>query len=92
MNDHSAAAISKPRRVEGLEAHEVDDGLIVFQPALDRVHYLNSTAAVVFELCTGERTEAEIEVLVGVAWELPEPPREEVQRCLAQLRDEGVVL
>jgi hypothetical protein len=56
------------------------------------VHYLNPSASLVFELCTGEHTEEEIEALVGAAWDLPEPPREEVQACLAQLRTEGVVV
>jgi len=80
-----------PRKVDGLEAHEVDDGLVVFQPSTNRVHYLNPTALVVFELCTGEHTEKDIETLVGEAWDLPEPPREEVQACLTQLRQEGMV-
>lgn len=81
----------KPTKVDGLEAHEVDDGLVVYQAATDRVHYLNPTASVVFELCTGEHTETEIEDLVGAAWELPESPRAAVQACLEQLRTEGVI-
>ena len=85
MSDH------RPTRVEGLEAHEVDDGMVVYQQSTDRVHYLNPTAAVVFELCTGDHTEMEIAALVGEAWELPELPGEEVQRCLAQLQEEGLV-
>ena len=85
MTDHH------PCRVDGLEAHEVDDGLVVYQDSTDRVHYLNPSASVVFELCTGEHSETEIEGLVGVAWGLPDPPREEVQACLAQLRSEGVI-
>jgi hypothetical protein len=81
----------RPTRTPGLEAHEVDDGLVVYQPSIDRVHYLNATASVVFELCTGEHTDAEIEQLVADAWHLPEPPHAEVQACLTQLRTEGVV-
>jgi len=81
----------KPARVDGLEAHEVDEGLIVYQSAGDRVHYLNPTAAVVYELCTGERTVAEIATLVGEAWELTEAPLNDVTEVVAQLRDEGVV-
>lgn len=82
----------KPRRVDGLEAHEVDDGYVVYHTETDRVHYLNASASVVYELCDGERTETEIEDLVGAAWEMPEPPRAEVQTCLAQLRAEGVIV
>jgi hypothetical protein len=85
-------SVQKPTRVDGLEAHEVDDGLVVYQASNDRVHYLNATAAVVYELCTGERTGDEIAALVGEAWSLPEPPRAEVEACLTQLRAEGVVV
>jgi len=81
-----------PQRVEGLEAHEVDDGLVVYQASTDRVHYLNPTASLVFELCTGAHSEEEIAALVGAAWDLPEPPLEAVAQCLAQLRSEGVVV
>ena len=82
---------SRPKRAGGLETHEVEDGLIVYHTATDRVHYLNPTAAVVFELCTGEHSDAEIAALVGEAWELAAPPRDEVLECLAHLREEGVV-
>jgi coenzyme PQQ synthesis protein D (PqqD) len=81
----------RPARVAGLEAHEVDDGLIVYQPSTDRVHYLNATAAVVYELCSGELSEAEIAARVGEAWELAQPPDAAVRECLSQLRHEGVV-
>ena len=84
--------IVRPVRVEGLEAHEVDDGLVVYQPETDRVHYLNTTAAVVFELCTGEHTEAEIADLVAAAWELDPAPLDEVGACLAQFQAEGIVV
>lgn len=80
-----------PRRVDGLDVHEVDDGFVVYQDTTDRVHYLNPTASVVFELCTGQHSEAEIAELVRVAWELPEPPTDEIRTCLEQLRSEGVV-
>jgi hypothetical protein len=81
----------RPARVTGLDVHEVDDGLVVYQPGRDRVHYLNQTSAVVFELCSGENTEAAIVQLVQDAWGLPDPPRDEVMTCLAQLRDEEIV-
>ena len=85
-------SIVRPARAEGLEAHEVDDGLVVYQPSTDRVHYLNATAAVVFELCTGDHTEAEIADLVAAAWDLDEPPRDEVGGCLAQFEAEGIIV
>ena len=82
---------TRPQRLDGLEAHEVEDGLVVYQASNDRVHYLNPSAALVFELCTGEHTEEEIGDVLAAAWSLPTPPRAEVRECLAQLRSEGVV-
>jgi len=78
-------------RVDGLEPHEVDDGLVVYHAATGRVHYLNPTASLVFELCSGEHSEDEIAHLVGAAWGLEEAPRAEVGQCIEQLRVEGVV-
>jgi hypothetical protein len=81
----------RPARAGDLEVHEVEDGLVVYQPARDRVHYLNQTSAVVFELCTGTNTESAIVELVQAAWGLPDAPRDEVMTCLTQLRDEEIV-
>ena len=82
----------RPRIAPGLEAHEVDDGLVVYDGDRDRVHYLNATASVVYTLCDGERTVDEITTLVGEAWELAEPPVAAVDECVAQLRGEGVLV
>jgi hypothetical protein len=79
------------QQMPGLDVHEVEDGLVVYDPATDRVHYLNATATLVFELCTGEHDEGEIVDLVRAAWQLPESPEDEVRACLAQLRDESVI-
>jgi hypothetical protein len=74
-----------------LDVHEVEDGLVIYDLANDRVHYLNETASLVFALCTGEHSDARIVELIGLAWELPQPPDAEVRACLAQLRDEGLI-
>ena len=55
------------------------------------MYYLNATASVVFELCTGERTEDQIAALVADAWEAGESEHEAVRACLAQLRAEGIL-
>jgi hypothetical protein len=81
----------RPTRAATLEVNEVADGLVVYQSDPDRVHYLNHTAAVVFELCTGENSESEIVDLLGGAFALDAPPRHEVEACLAHLQHEGIV-
>jgi hypothetical protein len=82
---------ARPKCAKGLDVHEVEDGLVVYQPDRDRVHYLNQTSAVVLELCTGKNTDDRIVELVQAAWDLDDPPRDEVMTCLEQLRAEGVV-
>ena len=54
-----------PKVSEGLEIHEIDEGLIVYQDSTDRVHHLNHTAAVILELCDGTRSIVEIAQSVG---------------------------
>ena len=51
-------------RAEGLDVNEVPDGYVIYQTEADRVHYLNKTAAIVFELCDGARgTDGELLVI-----------------------------
>ena len=80
-----------PHVLEGLEVHEIKDGLIVYQASHDRVHYLNATAGIVFALCDGTQSSRAIARHVATAYQLDDPPLEEVEQCLAHLRDEGLV-
>jgi hypothetical protein len=82
---------SHPRRARDLEVQEVDDGFMIHQPERDRVHYLNHTAVLVLELCTGENSPARIAELVGTAYGLAEVPETDVAAVLEKLRDEGLV-
>jgi coenzyme PQQ synthesis protein D (PqqD) len=83
--------MANPTRTSDIEIDEVVGGFVVYQPARDRVHYLNHTAALVLELCTGEATAPEIARMLQVAYELPAPPEGEIDECLVQLRQEGLV-
>jgi hypothetical protein len=81
----------RPRQAQHLEVNAVSDGILVYEPIRDRVHCLNHTAALVFELCTGNNTTAEIEEVVKAAYNLPAVPSAELDICLAQLREEGLI-
>ena len=70
---------------------EVDGEMVIISPEDSQVHELNETASLVFALCTGEHSDGRIAELVGLAWELAQPPDAEVRACLAQLRDEGLI-
>ncbi|MBV8118803.1 MAG: PqqD family protein [Alphaproteobacteria bacterium] len=85
------AASCNPVMAPDLEINEVADGYIVYQADRDRVHYLNQTAALVFELCNGRNAEADMPELLRLAWDLSEAPFEEVADCLKALRKEGLI-
>lgn len=81
-----------PTATAGLEIHAALDGVVVRDPARNRAHRLNRTAAAILALCTGEHTVAEIGELVREAFQLAEPPAVEVEQCLVHLRSEGLVV
>ena len=74
-----------------LEVQEAADGYVVFDEGRDRVHYLNHTAVLIIELCTGGNTVQQIIGLIQRAYELPEPPERETRECLAQLEAQGLL-
>lgn len=82
----------RPRQHDALDITEVDDGLVVFEPTSRRVHHLNVTATLVFELCTGENTVDEIVGMVQRAFGLGEPPAAEVEHLVESLRGERLLV
>ena len=81
----------RPRRTEEVDVNPVADGCVVYDAARDRVHYLNHTAALVLEFCDGQKTSADIGRMLQVAFDLAEPPEEEVRDCIERLREEALV-
>jgi hypothetical protein len=80
-----------PKQADDLEINEVADGFIVYQPERERVHYLNHTAALVLTFCNGQNRSDEIPDMLRAAYDLAQPPAEEVRECLAKLVEEGLV-
>lgn len=78
--------------VTGLEVSQVPDGATVYQADRERVHFLNPTALIVFELCGMGKSAGEIEDFVTDAFGLATAPTEEIHRCLQSLVDEGLVV
>ncbi|HAP77784.1 MAG TPA: hypothetical protein DCR14_17100 [Acidimicrobiaceae bacterium] len=86
-----AAMAAHPAQVPRLDITETDDGLVVFQPETRRVHHLNVTAALIFELCTGANSDEQIVALVQQAFGLDEAPTAEVATVMASLRAEQLI-
>src|SRR5262249_59373752 len=80
-----------PNQAAGIEINPVPDGYVLYQPERDRIHYLNYTAAIVFEFCNGRHRSEEIAELLQQAYDLPTSPRAEIDSCLASLRREGLI-
>jgi hypothetical protein len=89
VEDQGRAA-SPPRRVEGFEVAEVDDGFVVTDPH-GGVHRLNHSAMFILECCSGNADAAEIAEELQVAYDLPDAPHELVAQCLEQLAAAGLL-
>jgi hypothetical protein len=80
----------RPKKSDGLEIDEVEDGFVIYQPDRDRVHYLNPTANLILELCDGSLTAEQIADLIAQTFEMAAPPSQEVEEALAKLEAEGL--
>ncbi|MBT4519886.1 MAG: PqqD family protein [Halieaceae bacterium] len=76
---------------EGLDVHEAEDGLIVFDAETDKVHHLNPTAGVIFELCSRQQSRTDLETLLIELYETEDLPLDAVRSTVQQLADEGVL-
>ena len=76
---------------DNIEINQVEDGYVIYQADRDRVHYLNKSAVVVLESCTGKNTREEIERILQEAFDLPGVPEKEVTECLESLYQEGLI-
>jgi len=80
-----------PRLLDNLEINKVEDGYVIYQAERDRVHYLNHTAVLVLECCTGKNSIEEIENVVKEAYNLGQAPKAEIEECLKSLYEEGLI-
>lgn len=78
-------------QVGGCEAVQTADGMVVYQTDKEKVHYLNSTAAIVYELCDQHQTVDSIARFMQTVYELPDAPTAEVHDCIVSLVDQGVI-
>lgn len=83
---------AKPRANPAHEVIASDEGFVVHDAAGAHVHYLNETAAIVFSLCDGEHTVADIAALVGDAFGLDQAPVRDVEKVVTDLTALGVLI
>jgi hypothetical protein len=79
-------------RASNLDIHEVPDGYIVYDNARDRVHYLNNTAAIIFEFSGNKLEPDDVVRRVAKAFDLGPSAHAEIRAALDLLLKEGLVL
>jgi hypothetical protein len=89
MSEHDDGA--RYTQADGLEITHMPDGWVIYHLETDRVHFLNATAALVFELCNGRHTVTEIAGILSAAYELSTPTIDDVQTCVSNLVAESLV-
>ena len=78
-------------KVEGHEFNQVPDGYVIYQSGRDRVHFLNPTAVIVYELCDGKHTVEDIAGSMKAFYSLGSSPLDEVKACIANLLKEEIL-
>lgn len=76
---------------EGLEITHAPDGYVIYNAAAEKVHYLNPTAGIVYELCDGATSAQAIGEFLKTAYELDAAPLDMVRDCLISLLEQGLV-
>jgi hypothetical protein len=75
----------------GCEVSHMPDGFVVYQVKEEKVHYLNPTAAMIYELCGTRQSVTAIAAYLQKTFSLPEPPVAEVVDCIDSLVTQGLI-
>jgi len=85
-------ARAKPRARAELAVAEIEGEAVVYDLLPGYLHYLNHSAALVFGLCDGKTTIAEMAEAIGDAYEIdPGEVEGQVRPLLANLRKLGIL-
>jgi PqqD family protein of HPr-rel-A system len=80
-------AATKPMVREGLTVVELDGEAVIYDEETSDLHHLNPTATIVFGLCDGSATIADISTDISEAFGVPvEEVRGQVRTLIRQLR------
>jgi len=85
-------AEQRPRPVEEYEIEILDDEAVLLHPVRSSIVHLNRSATIVYRLCDGERTVADIASLVAAAYPTAaDDIRGDVERTIDSLARAGAV-
>jgi len=81
-----------PLRAAGLLEYGVGGELILCEPDVEQVHFLNATAAAIWLLCDGRHAAADIADELATLFELDQPAAEsDIRETLADLLKAGLL-
>jgi pyrroloquinoline quinone biosynthesis protein D len=82
----------RPRQGEEIFFRQIEDEGILYQPQENRVHSLNRTALLIWELCDGEHTVEDIAEKVRTVFRVSRKRAlEDVEATLKQLKELGLL-
>ncbi len=83
---------SIPKPVDGYRVEEIDGELLLYHPQSTATVYMNNTAALVWQLCDGQREVGEIVEILGESFpESGEHLGEDVLRAITSFHDNGAL-
>jgi PqqD family protein of HPr-rel-A system len=81
-----------PRARADLTVVDIDGEAVAYDPVARDLHHLNHSAALVFELCDGRTTIAEMTGAISEAYEMdPRDLEKQIRPLLRQLRQVGLL-
>ena len=84
--------MARPRRMDHLIQHDMDDEVLVYDPVIDRTHRLNLSATLIWELCDGTRSLEDIARALTEQFEVEfEIALQDARIVLKQLKEEQLL-
>jgi hypothetical protein len=83
----------KPKRKEEIQLKDIVGEAILYSATDEQIHILNSTAQVVWELCDGAHTQADIVAALTSRFEIPDGHNvtADVHKTLTVLAEKGLL-
>ncbi len=84
--------MARPRKMDHLIQHDLDDEVLVYDPVVDRTHRLNVSATRIWELCDGTRSLDDIARALTEQFEVEfETALQDARTVLEQLKEEQLL-
>ncbi len=84
--------MARPRKMDHLIQHGMDDEVLVYDPVVDRTHRLNVSATLIWELCDGTRSLEDIARVLTEQFEVEfETALQDAWTVLKQLKEEQLL-